>query len=88
MSLFRNWRSPGSVAIYLYQWRLLFGMLIRPVLSSAEFSSLEIAAKGPFPVPSKSIPHSQRLTELKFIAAVFGGFEMTSAGRFRIAVGS
>ena len=63
-------------------------MLANPILSEAEFASLIVAAKGPFPVPGRSIAHCGKLSELKLIAEVPGGFTMTSAGRFKIAVGS
>jgi len=63
-------------------------MLANPMLSAAEFASLGVAAKGPFPVPGRSIAHSRKLSELKLITEVPGGFVMTSAGRFKIAVGS
>jgi hypothetical protein len=58
------------------------------ILSSAEFASLQIVGKGPFPVTAISRGHSDKLAQLEFIAAVPGGFETTSMGRFRIAVGS
>jgi len=63
-------------------------MLAIPILSAAEFASLRVAGKGPFPVPDRSIAHSKKLLELKLITEVPGGFAMTSAGRFKIAVGS
>jgi hypothetical protein len=62
-------------------------MSLFPALSVAEFASLSIAGRGPFPVPTTAIKHWEKLEELKFIAAVDGGYTMTSAGRFRIAVG-
>ena len=57
-------------------------------LSIAEFASLKIVGKGPFPVAAILSAHSEVLTQLKLIKAVPGGFEMTPGGRFRIAVGS
>jgi hypothetical protein len=57
-------------------------------LSIAEFASLKMVAKGPFPVEVIHSLHSELLVQLKLIKAVPGGFEMTPGGRFRIAVGS
>jgi hypothetical protein len=63
-------------------------MAATATLSLAEFASLKMVGKGPFPVGGILSAHSEVLAQLRLIKAVPGGFEMTSSGRFRIAVGS
>jgi hypothetical protein len=63
-------------------------MAATTTLSLAQFASLKMVGKGPFPVEAILLAHSEILTQLKLIKAVPGGFETTPDGRFRIAVGS
>jgi hypothetical protein len=63
-------------------------MFTAHILSDAEFAALEqIASRLP---PSAPIPPEQlrKLIELRYIEAVNGRYEATTAGRFRLAMGS
>ena len=66
----------------------IFPMPLSASLSPEEFTSLTSIGSGPLlgtPIPPD---HVLKLTELKFVEALFGGYAATVTGRIRIASGN
>jgi hypothetical protein len=58
------------------------------ILSAAEFASLEQIGAGHFLGVTIPSDHLLKLIGLRYIEAVHGHYEATTAGRFRIASGN